>query len=69
MELDLQAVNLEEEGRMWSETDYAPVPPMDCDHDPLGLASMAENTDVEPVNAHEWEGGPALASAGPRQWL
>ena len=26
---------------------YVPVPPMD--HDPLGRASVAENTDVEPV--------------------
>ena len=50
---DLQAVNLEEGGGMWSAPDYAPVPPMDRDHDPLGLASVAENADAEPVNARE----------------
>lgn len=32
---------------VWSALGYAPVFPMD--HDPLGLASRAENADVEPV--------------------
>ena len=35
---------------MWSALDYAPVLPMD--HDPLGIASMARNTNEEPVDAH-----------------
>ena len=48
---NLQAVNLEEGGGMWSALDYAPVLPMD--HDPLGIAGVAGNTDEEPVDARE----------------
>jgi len=47
--LDLQAENLDdcEGGEVWSAPDYALVLLMD--HDPLGLAGMAEIADAEPV--------------------
>jgi len=47
---NLQAVNLEEGGGIWSALDNEPVLPMD--HDPLGMAGVAGNTDEEPVDAH-----------------